>query len=562
MDSSIPANFRLLLMSSVQCKRCLKISIILLLLVVILITASPAFRQGEAQRSYFTVVLDCGSTGTRVNVYEWQRNITSNHDLPTLLHSFPDLSTKNPLHKDACHYHCMQTEPGLDKFVHNSSGIRAALEPLLIWAEQQIPSERHRDTSLFLLATAGLRNLPNEDAGWILENAEAVVREHPFVYRINSIRVLSGKEEAYYGWVALNYKLGFLEKSSNTPTLGVLDLGGSSLQVVVEIDESREDKHFIKSKIGPIEHEILAYSLPAFGLNDAFDRTIVILSEQQLLPRDTVDVKFELSHPCLSSGFMQNYTCYGCFRPNASSEKNYSGLPLRLSNSDSLVLVTLVGDPDWEQCKQLARAATIHSSSSDWLQLTADMNCKLPSFNASHLSVARFHALSGFFAVYNGLNLSPRANLSMILEKGQELCSRSWADLKRISKNINHAVHYCFRVPYLVSLIEEALCLGDAEILFGPGDVSWTLAAALIEGKYLLPSQTKPYAGMLSLKAEVISSHALYFVLLLCVLFFVCCQVRRTTNLLLPMQGKKGYAVGVPSPSHVNQKTATKIVLD
>ncbi|XP_043723098.1 probable apyrase 7 isoform X3 [Telopea speciosissima] len=525
MDSSIPANFRLLLMSSVQCKRCLKISIILLLLVVILITASPAFRQGEAQRSYFTVVLDCGSTGTRVNVYEWQRNITSNHDLPTLLHSFPDLSTKNPLHKDACHYHCMQTEPGLDKFVHNSSGIRAALEPLLIWAEQQIPSERHRDTSLFLLATAGLRNLPNEDAGWILENAEAVVREHPFVYRINSIRVLSGKEEAYYGWVALNYKLGFLEKSSNTPTLGVLDLGGSSLQVVVEIDESREDKHFIKSKIGPIEHEILAYSLPAFGLNDAFDRTIVILSEQQLLPRDTVDVKFELSHPCLSSGFMQNYTCYGCFRPNASSEKNYSGLPLRLSNSDSLVLVTLVGDPDWEQCKQLARAATIHSSSSDWLQLTADMNCKLPSFNgtdsinstASHLSVARFHALSGFFAVYNGLNLSPRANLSMILEK---------------------------------------------EILFGPGDVSWTLAAALIEGKYLLPSQTKPYAGMLSLKAEVISSHALYFVLLLCVLFFVCCQVRRTTNLLLPMQGKKGYAVGVPSPSHVNQKTATKIVLD
>ncbi|XP_043723099.1 probable apyrase 7 isoform X4 [Telopea speciosissima] len=481
MDSSIPANFRLLLMSSVQCKRCLKISIILLLLVVILITASPAFRQGEAQRSYFTVVLDCGSTGTRVNVYEWQRNITSNHDLPTLLHSFPDLSTKNPLHKDACHYHCMQTEPGLDKFVHNSSGIRAALEPLLIWAEQQIPSERHRDTSLFLLATAGLRNLPNEDAGWILENAEAVVREHPFVYRINSIRVLSGKEEAYYGWVALNYKLGFLEKSSNTPTLGVLDLGGSSLQVVVEIDESREDKHFIKSKIGPIEHEILAYSLPAFGLNDAFDRTIVILSEQQLLPRDTVDVKFELSHPCLSSGFMQNYTCYGCFRPNASSEKNYSGLPLRLSNSDSLVLVTLVGDPDWEQCKQLARAATIHSSSSDWLQLTADMNCKLPSFN---------------------------------------------------------------------------------EILFGPGDVSWTLAAALIEGKYLLPSQTKPYAGMLSLKAEVISSHALYFVLLLCVLFFVCCQVRRTTNLLLPMQGKKGYAVGVPSPSHVNQKTATKIVLD
>ncbi|XP_042502048.1 probable apyrase 7 isoform X2 [Macadamia integrifolia] len=559
MESIIPANSRLLSMSSVQCKRCLKISIVVLFVVVILVTAYTALRAGDVQRSYFTVVLDCGSTGTRVNVYEWQRNITSKHDLPTLLNSFPDLSTKNPLHKDACHYQCMQTEPGLDKFVHNSSGIRAALEPLLIWAQQQIPSERLGDTSLFLLATAGLRNLPKEDAGWILENAAAVVREHPFVYRISSIRVLSGKEEAYYSWVALNYKLRFLDKSSNTPTLGVLDLGGSSLQVVMEIDESREDKHFMRSKIGPIEHQILAYSLPAFGLNEAFDRTIIILNEQQLLPRDTADVKFELSHPCLSSGFMQNYTCYGCFRSNGSSAKNLSGPPL--SNSDGFPLVNLVGDPDWEQCKELARAAAIHSRSSDSLQLTADMNCKsLPSFNASHLSVARFHALSGFFAVYNVLNLNPRANLSKILEKGKELCSSSWADLKKSYKNINHAVQYCFRVPYLVSLIEEALCLGDAEILFGPGDVSWTLGAALIEGEYLLPSQTEPHAGMFSLKAEVISSHALYFVLVLCILFFVYCQVRRTPNLLLPKQGKKGHALGVALPSHVNQKT-TKVVL-
>ncbi|XP_042502054.1 probable apyrase 7 isoform X7 [Macadamia integrifolia] len=478
MESIIPANSRLLSMSSVQCKRCLKISIVVLFVVVILVTAYTALRAGDVQRSYFTVVLDCGSTGTRVNVYEWQRNITSKHDLPTLLNSFPDLSTKNPLHKDACHYQCMQTEPGLDKFVHNSSGIRAALEPLLIWAQQQIPSERLGDTSLFLLATAGLRNLPKEDAGWILENAAAVVREHPFVYRISSIRVLSGKEEAYYSWVALNYKLRFLDKSSNTPTLGVLDLGGSSLQVVMEIDESREDKHFMRSKIGPIEHQILAYSLPAFGLNEAFDRTIIILNEQQLLPRDTADVKFELSHPCLSSGFMQNYTCYGCFRSNGSSAKNLSGPPL--SNSDGFPLVNLVGDPDWEQCKELARAAAIHSRSSDSLQLTADMNCKsLPSFN---------------------------------------------------------------------------------EILFGPGDVSWTLGAALIEGEYLLPSQTEPHAGMFSLKAEVISSHALYFVLVLCILFFVYCQVRRTPNLLLPKQGKKGHALGVALPSHVNQKT-TKVVL-
>lgn len=367
-------------MGLLQYRRRLKIIIILLAVVLILVSAYYAFRPGRAhfvsQTSYFTVVLDCGSTGTRVNVYEWLRNFTSNQDLPTLLHSFPDNSTKNPLWKDSCHYHCVQTEPGLDKFVHNSSGVREALEPLLFWAERQIPSERLGDTALFLLATAGLRSLPNEDADWILENAEAVVKEHPFVYRASSIRMLSGEEEAYYSWVALNYKLGSLENPLKAPTLGVLDLGGSSLQVVMEIDELKEHKHFISSKIGSSEHQILAYSLPKFGLNEAFNRTIIMLSEEQQ-PGKSADGRFKLRHPCLSSGFMQNYTCYGCFQSNATNLQNLSGQSLSYQST----LIYLLGDPDWEQCKVLARSAAIHSSSSDWLRLKKDMSCKarLPS---------------------------------------------------------------------------------------------------------------------------------------------------------------------------------------
>nr|DAD34507.1 TPA_asm: hypothetical protein HUJ06_005147 [Nelumbo nucifera] len=234
----------------------MKISIILLVMVLIWIGVSNSFIPGKVnfvgKQSYFTVVLDCGSTGTRVNAYEWLNNITSNQDLPTLLHSLPDHSTKNPLQRNACRDHCMQAEPALDSFLHNSSGIRAALETLLLWAQQQIPSEKLGDTPLFLLATAGLRRLPNEDADWILENAETIIKEYPFLYTRSSIRVLNGKEEAYYGWVALNYKMGSLENSMKVPTLGVLDLGGSSLQVVMEIDESREDTHFFMSKLGSI----------------------------------------------------------------------------------------------------------------------------------------------------------------------------------------------------------------------------------------------------------------------------------------------------------------------
>lgn len=492
-----------------------------------------------ANNSYYTVVVDCGSTGTRVNVYHWK---IKDGNLPNLLNSYP---TNSSFGKGGCEYHCMQTKPGLDKFVSNFSGVRASLEPLIVWAEQWVPRERHRDTPIFVLATAGMRMLLVEDARRVLEDVEVVLKEHEFRCNKSWIRVLSGKEEAYYGWVALNYQMGIFGNSSRLPTLGLLDLGGSSLQVVAEIDKSSEDEHVLRSRVDSVEHEILAYSLPAFGLNEAFGRTVVMLSHKQEL-RESSGGTFEVIHPCFSSGFVQNFTCHGCFGLNSTDSRSLSN-HMRENEVNSIFLV---GEPNWDQCKALVRAAAINLSSSDWSQLPTD-DSKCPGNNIINLtaithSVTRFHALSGFFAVYNILNLRPRANLTKIWEKGQQLCSRSWTN----SGNQNYAGQYCFRVPYLASLIEDALCLGDREIIFGPGDVSWTLGAALIEGKYLWLSTIKSRSGILSLGSTwAISSPLFLFVLLLLLLFIVY-----HSQIKLPMPGRKALAAGASLPSYVYPK--------
>lgn len=125
---------------------------------------------------HYTVVVDCGSTGTRVNVYKWWKPARlSNWDLPILVHSYPDNSTQSLSRGSSCKYHCVQTEPGLDKFVGNSTGVRLSLEPLILWAEQWVPRERHGDTPIFVLATAGLRRLLIEDARQVLDDVEDVV---------------------------------------------------------------------------------------------------------------------------------------------------------------------------------------------------------------------------------------------------------------------------------------------------------------------------------------------------------------------------------------------------
>ncbi|KAL2904879.1 putative apyrase 7 [Bienertia sinuspersici] len=213
----------------------------MIFLVIVLILAGICYCYGVfgKNKPFYTVVVDCGSTGTRLNVYEWKFDNKKNLGLPNLLHSFPHESAKNPSWKNGCEYHNMQTEPGLDRFVGNYSGVRASLVS---------------DTPIFVLATAGLRRLAVEEGTRVLDDVERVVKEYEFMWRRDWIRVLIGREEACYGWVALNYKMGRLNKLSNeSPTLWLLDLGGSSLQIVMETNEAREDSHILASKIGLVK---------------------------------------------------------------------------------------------------------------------------------------------------------------------------------------------------------------------------------------------------------------------------------------------------------------------
>ncbi|KAL5747161.1 hypothetical protein ACOSQ2_024458 [Xanthoceras sorbifolium] len=556
MEPKSPSKLKLSITGLARYKRVMKLCTIVLGVVLLLMGGYFVFKLGRGYNvlggSYYTVIVDCGSTGTRVNVYEWRLRGVESEDLPLLMNSYPDNLSKSLFSNSSCQYHCLQTEPGLDKFVGNASGVRVSLEPLILWAESLVPDERHRDTPVFVLATAGLRRLGVEDAGRILDDVEAVLKEHSFVHRKSWIRVLNGKEEAYYGWLALNYKMGSLANSSRTPTLGLLDLGGSSLQVVVKDDETEDNEHVIKSEIGLSEHRLLAYSLPAFGLNEAFDRTVAMLSQMQTHRESTGD-RFELKHPCLSSDFVQNYTCYSCVGLNFNNQKNFSGQMLETAFTSTY----LVGDPNWEQCKGLAKAVAINSSNFDWSQPIVSRNCKasLSSFNSRNILnltavthfTGRYHALSGFFVIYNNLNLSSRANLSKIWEIGQQLCSASGDGLSNITRNQSHATQHCFRLPYMASLIEEALCLGEAEIMFGPGDISWTLGAALVEGRYSWLSTRKPQTAFSILKnTQFISSPIFLFVFLFFLLFIVY-----YSQIKLPMLGKKSRA---SLPSYIHPK--------
>ncbi|XWS38845.1 hypothetical protein CRYUN_Cryun19dG0165500 [Craigia yunnanensis] len=121
--------------------------------------------------SKFYVVLDCGSTGTRVYIYQASIDHRNDGSLPIVMKSLTEGLSRKPSSQSGCAYDRMETEPGFHKLVHNKSGLKAAISPLISWAEKQIPEHAHKTTYLFLYATAGVRRLPSADSKWLLENA-------------------------------------------------------------------------------------------------------------------------------------------------------------------------------------------------------------------------------------------------------------------------------------------------------------------------------------------------------------------------------------------------------
>lgn len=195
-----------------------------------------------------------------------------------------------------------------------------------------------------------------------------------------------------------------------------------------------------------------------------------------------------------------------------------------------------------ETCRSFSFTSWMHCAGNGVLNLTA---------LAHHHG--RFHALSAFYVISNMLSMSSRVNITDIWVEGKKLCSRSWADPGSIHRYDKYAEQRCFQVPYMASLMEDALGLGDAEIVFGPGDVSWTLGAALIEGELLQPQESATFSKLLIVKnLEIIPSPILLFLLLLCFLFVVYCS-----QMKLPMIGKKVSARGTHLPSHIHPKRSS-----
>jgi hypothetical protein len=181
---------------------------------------------------------------------------------------------------------------GLSAFKETTSAAGESLQPLLDYAYEHIPEDRRKTAPAYLMATAGLRLVGEENKDQILKSVCDKLAAAPFVFQCAWATLLSGFDEGLYGWVTVNYLMKALSTPKST-TYGTIDLGGGSVQIAFEPDAkaSLPAPYLAAVPLPGGEKRVYVKSHLGYGLDEA-RRSIaaVVAKEGRML------------HPCLPSG--------------------------------------------------------------------------------------------------------------------------------------------------------------------------------------------------------------------------------------------------------------------
>ncbi|GAA6013899.1 hypothetical protein JCM8202_000853 [Rhodotorula sphaerocarpa] len=252
--------------------------------------ATPASTWAHGRK--FGVVIDAGSSGSRVQVYSWLDPERARQERKQDGRSTDVLSKveKGVEHGDGWH---LKVEPGISTLGGDPDAVGDYLRPLIEFASSVIPADQLASTPIYLLATAGMRLLPPNQQRGVLSAACSYIRSYPFQLPDcdEQIRIISGEEEGLYGWIAVNYLMdGFDkhehaaggERRKHSSTYGFLDMGGASTQIAFEPSEVEQVKHaenlhqiHLRLLSGKdVKHPVFVTTWLGFGTNQARNRYI------------------------------------------------------------------------------------------------------------------------------------------------------------------------------------------------------------------------------------------------------------------------------------------------
>ncbi|XP_060905309.1 ectonucleoside triphosphate diphosphohydrolase 7-like [Labrus mixtus] len=493
----------------------------------------------------YGIVVDCGSSGSRVFVYYWPPHNGNPHTLLDI-RQMKDRDRKPVVKK---------IKPGISTLAKTPTQASDYLHPLLSFAAAHVPRTKHKETPLYILCTAGMRLLPESQQADILEDLIAdVPLEFDFLFSRSHAEVISGKQEGVYAWIGINFVLGRFDHAddedatvevttgsqnqqpiSRRRTVGIMDMGGASLQIAYEVPSaitfiSPQEEEAGKSVLAEfnlgcdVEHTQHVYrvyvtTFLGFGGNMARQRY-----EDQLVNNTLAKNRFLTAQTGLSE------------------DKPYLDPCLPAGLSDTVVrdnhTLYLRGQGDWTHCQEAVRP---------FLGLHNGTMSPRGIYQAPiNFSNSEFYGFSEFFyCTEDVLRLGGHYDSEKYSQAAMEYCSTKWSTLKQRLDNklfsqqadMGRLKYQCFKSAWMYEVLHSGFrfptdytSLKTAQLVYDK-EVQWTLGAILFKTRFLplrdLQQETLRQNHPSWLRSSFVYNHHLFSLCILVVVLAILLYILR-----------------------------------
>ncbi|KAK4402988.1 putative apyrase 6 [Sesamum angolense] len=445
------------------------------------------FGDKNQESKRYGVVIDGGSTGTRIHVFKYEvRN-------GNLVLDFSDKGLVS-----------MRVNPGLSAYAEEPEKAGAAVAELMEFAKRNIPREKWAYAEVRLMATAGMRLLKHGDQERILNACRRILKASGFRFHDDWATVISGSDEGLYAWVVANYALGTLG-AEPAQTTGIIELGGASAQVTFVSNEPMPPEFSRKVKFGNFTYNLYSHSLLHFGQNVAFDVLKESLVSGGQLATESVRREKPMD-PCTPRGYAPDKDALK-LSPTSLIEKN-------------TYLSTLLPSGNFSECRSAALKLLQKDQDKCSYGTCYIGSTFIPKIKGKFLATENFFHTSKFFG------LDQRAFLSDLVVSGQQFCAEDWSKLAQKYNSLEEEdlLRYCFSSAYIVAMLHDSLgiALDDQRIGYANQvhniPLDWALGAFILQSAAELDANSDWMATVLGGKLPLLFG---IFILLILVSWLV-----------------------------------------
>jgi len=450
------------------------------------------------------IMIDAGSTGSRLHLYEWEPRVLGSHR-----EVLEAVSGRKLTFPESTSRWTDRLQPGIATFASLSDddqlvkAVREYLSPLLDFAKTVLREKKESFYSypIYLRATAGMRTLEKKDRFRVLEAIRSIFSDRtfcPFYFEHEYARILSGEEEAVFGWAGINFAMGNLLQESEGAgsvvnpklTYGALDMGGASTQIsFYEPDEDIMSGLF-KLQIGQGKHwNLYAHSFIYFGINEARHRFQAKLLSGTTASNRLLDGVY---NPCLPGGAKQETRLNIHMTPSGEETWDFSG------GNEGYYQATLFNHEatgNFESCLEYTKS-TLHLENNAWCEFAHKGECafngiSMPALPEQSEHFGEFLAFSNYFHVWQFLGLSERSTVQQLYDSTQYVCGMSRTELIEFNKKTAQVDEttmddMCFRSAYAYNILRNGYGFRMDEYITATNlvagqKIGWALGAMLYE---------------------------------------------------------------------------------